>query len=278
VAAALLACWLGKPFVVTARGTDLNLIPQHRLPRKMIHWAAARADASIGVCAALMDVLRDWGLDGSRLHVIRNGVDLERFKPWPQEAMRAQLGLAGAPLLLSVGHLIERKGHHLAIEALAQLLPAHPQARLLIVGEGAERGSLEQLIRRLGVQDHARLVGAVPNDQLAQWYSAADALILASSREGWANVLLESMACGTPVVATRIWGTPEVVANATAGQLVDERSGAGIAAGVAALLRSPPDRAAVRAYAEGFSWQGTSDRQLELLSSLARPALEARHA
>lgn len=278
VAAALLARWLDKPFVVTARGTDLNLIPQHRLPRKMIHWAAARADASIGVCAALMDVLRDWGLDGSRLHVIRNGVDLERFTPWPQEAMRAKLGLAGAPLLLSVGHLIERKGHHLAVEALAQLLPAHPQARLLIVGEGAERGSLEQLIRRLGVQDHARLVGAVPNDQLAQWYSAADALILASSREGWANVLLESMACGTPVVATRIWGTPEVVANATAGQLVDERSGAGIAAGVAALLRGLPDRAAVRAYAEGFSWQGTTDRQLELLSSLARPALEARHA
>jgi glycosyltransferase involved in cell wall biosynthesis len=276
VAAALLARHFKRPLVITARGTDLNLIPQHALPRRMIHWAARQAQASVGVCAALMDVLRGWeGIDASRLHVFRNGVDLQRFTPLPPAAMRAELaagGVQGAPLLLSVGHLIERKGHHIAIEALAALRATHPQAVLVVLGAGEERARLRALAQRLGVADAVHLPGAVPNTELARWYSAADALLLASSREGWANVLLEAMACGTPVVATDIWGTPEVVASPAAGRLVAERSGPAFAAALAALLAAPPERAATRAYAEGFSWEATSRAQLALFRSLAPQA------
>ena len=98
VAAALLARWFNKPLTITARGTDLNLIPQYTLPRHMMKWAAAKAQASIGVCAALIDVLRGWGVAEERLHVMRNGVDLQRFRPLPQAEARAQLGLTGAPM------------------------------------------------------------------------------------------------------------------------------------------------------------------------------------
>jgi glycosyltransferase involved in cell wall biosynthesis len=269
VAAALLARWLGKPLAITARGTDLSLLPQYALPRAMMHWAARRADASIGVCAALMDVLRGWGIDGERLHVMRNGVDLERFRPLPQAQMRRELGLDGAPVLLSVGHLIERKGHHLAIEALAALSRAHPQARLAVVGDGVERERLKALARSLGVESRVTFAGAVPNEQLLRWYSAADALILASSREGWANVLLEAMACGTPVVATRIWGTPEVVAPESGGVLFEPREASALAAAVRQLLQAKPDRERVRRYAEGFSWQQTTQAQLDLFSRLS---------
>lgn len=268
VAAALLARWFGKPLTITARGTDLNLIPQHALPRRMIEWAARRAAGSIGVCAALMDVLRGWGHDPARLHTLRNGVDLERFRPLPPLAMRAELGVEGDPLLLSVGHLIERKGHHIAIEALALLARQRPGARLVIIGEGQERAALTALATRLGVADKVRLTGALPNTELLKWYSAADVLLLCSSREGWANVLLESMACGTPVVATDIWGTPEVVARPEAGRLVAKRTGAGFAAGIEALLAAGVDRAATRRYAEGFSWQATTDGQLHLFSAI----------
>jgi teichuronic acid biosynthesis glycosyltransferase TuaC len=272
VAAAWLARHFRRPLVITARGTDLNLIPEHALPRRMIHWAARRADASVGVCAALMGVLRSWpGIDPQRLHVMRNGVDLQRFAPLPPAGMRAALatrGIIGAPLLLSVGHLIERKGHHIAIEALAQLRRVHPKATLVILGEGGERARLQALAAQLGLAEAVHLPGAVPNAELARWYSAADALLLASSREGWANVLLEAMACGTPVVATDIWGTPEVVAGPAAGRLVAQRSGSAFAAATAALLAAPPDRAATRAYAEGFSWEATSRAQLELFRSL----------
>ena len=264
VAAALLARWLGKPYVITARGTDLNLIPEHALARQMMLWAARGAEASIGVCAALMDVLKSWGLPPERLLVMRNGVDLQRFLPRPPALARRELGLHGEPILLSVGHLVERKGNHVVIGALARLLPQYPQARLVLVGDGPERNSLQALARSLGVASSVQFVGAVPNHELASWYSAADLLVLASSREGWANVLLESMACGTPVVATRIWGTPEVVSNTRVGSLVEQREPGPFAQAIAALLEARPDRAQVRAYAEDFSWQATSDAQVAL--------------
>lgn len=279
VAAALLARHFRRPLVITARGTDLNLIPQHALPRRMIHWAARQADASVGVCAALTDVLRGWtGIEASRLHVFRNGVDLHRFQPLPVAAMRAELaarGIAGSPLLLSVGHLIERKGHHVAIEALAALRATHPQAVLVVLGAGEERDRLLALAQGLGVADAVHLPGAVPNTELARWYSAADVLVLASSREGWANVLLEAMACGTPVVATDTWGTPEVVADPAAGRLVRERSGAAFADAIAALLAAQPERAATRRYAEGFGWEATSQAQLALFRRLVPQAAQA---
>jgi glycosyltransferase involved in cell wall biosynthesis len=279
VAAAMLARHFGKPLTITARGTDLNLIPQHWAPRKLMQWTAGVADTSIGVCSALVDVLRGWGVPEARLRVLRNGVDLERFRPEDPAAERRALKLvdSASPLLLSVGHLVERKGNHLVIEAMPAIRRVHPHARLLIVGEGEERPRLEGLVVQFGLQGAVTLVGALPNEQLASWYSAADALVLASSREGWANVLLEAMACGTPVVATRIWGTPEVVSDPAAGVLVDERSAPALAEGVLRLLAAAPERAAVRRYAEGFSWRGTSQGQLDLFRQMAGIAAPEGH-
>ena len=265
VAAALLSRWFGKPFVVTARGTDINLIPRYPLPRRMIRWTAGRAYASVGVCQALLDELAALGADPAKLHVMRNGVDLERFHPMPQAQCRAALGLpTDRRVLLSVGHLIERKGHHLAVEAL----PALPGVHLVIVGEGEERPRLERLIASLGLGGRVTLAGAQPNATLAPWYSAADALVLASSREGWANVLLEALACGTPVVATAIWGTPEVVSEPVAGRLMAARDSASLVGAVEALFADYPDRAAVRHYAEGFGWAQTSAAQVALFREL----------
>lgn len=268
VAAALLAKWLGKPLVITARGTDLNLIPRYAVPRRLIRWASTQAQASIGVCKALMDVLRDMGTPADRLHVMRNGVDLGRFQPQPREASRQRLGLIGEPLLLSVGHLIERKGHHLLLQAMPEILKFHPKACLLVVGDGDMRGSLVRLARDLDVERHVVFSGSIAQTDLKHWYSAADLFVLASSREGWANVLLEAMACGTPVLATRIWGTPEVVADDRVGQLIDERSVDAIARGILQMLAQPRDRARVRRYAEGFSWAETSQAQSELFANI----------
>jgi glycosyltransferase involved in cell wall biosynthesis len=126
------------------------------------------------------------------------------------------------------------------------------------------------------VSDRVTFTGAIPQNQLKYHYSAADALILASSREGWPNVLLESMACGTPVVATRQWGTPEVVSAPEAGVLVYERTAGCVAAGLRQLLEKYPSRCATRAYAERFSWDETTEGQVRLFASILSRRAEQR--
>lgn len=275
VAAALLAGWFGKPFVVTARGSDLNLVARYWLPRRMMRWAARRAGASIGVSRALTDLIGAWGVCDDKLHVMRNGVDLERFRPQPEAEARARLGLGGGPMLLSVGNLVPLKGHDLTIAAFARLLPEHPDAQLVLVGGGPQRGQLEAQVRALGLQERVRFAGVVPNAELPAWYSAATLLVLASSREGWANVLLESMACGTPVVATRRGGSPEVVTSEAAGRLVDIRDVAHTADAIRALLHARPSRARVREHASRFGWQATSQAQIDLFSRIAGSTVDA---
>jgi len=257
------ALWIGRrlrrPVVITARGTDINLIPRYTLPRRMIRWGIANADGLIAVSEALKRALVDLGAVSDRVEVLRNGVDLCMFSPTDRTAARQGLALT-RPTLLSIGHLIERKGHDRVIEAMRQL----PDFDLLIVGEGPERELLGHLARRVGVADQIRFLGSRPQATLPEIYSAADALVLASSREGWANVLLEAMACGTPVVASNIWGNPEVVRTPASGVLMEENTPEGIARAVRILFADLPARAATRAYAERFSWDDTTRAQIAL--------------
>ena len=263
VAAVLLGKALGKPVVITARGTDVNLIPAYALPRRMILWAAKRAAHLIAVSHALKEALVALRIPAEKITVLRNGVDLAMFRPLDRVSIRTKLGLDG-PVLLSVGHLIERKGHDVVIRALVSL----PQHKLLICGIGPELAALEGLAREIGVDNRVRFLGQIAHDRLAEIYGAADALVLASSREGWPNVLLEAMACGTPIIASNIWGNPEIVARREAGILMRERSAAGVSAAVRDLFSALPTREATRAYAEGFSWDETTRAQIAIFRSM----------
>jgi len=261
------AVWLGRrfglPTVITARGTDINLIPRYPWPRRLIRGAMAGAAGIIAVSAALKAAMVDLGVPPERVQVLRNGVDTEVFRPTDREAFRRALGLM-RPTLISVGHLVPRKGHHIVIEAMTRL----PGVELLIVGEGSERSALTVLIERLGLSDRVRLLGAQPHAEMPRFYSAADVLVLASSREGWANVLLEAMACGTPVVASGAWGNPEVVQRPEAGLIADENTPDGIADSVRQLLAHKPGRAATRSYAEDFGWDATTQGQIALFKGV----------
>jgi teichuronic acid biosynthesis glycosyltransferase TuaC len=265
VAAVILGRQLGKPVVITARGTDINLIPKFPKPRAKILEAARQAAASITVCEALKTELERLGAEASKIVALRNGVDLELFHPIDRAQARLRLGWT-QKTLLSVGHLIERKGHHLVIEAMREL----PDYRLAVIGSGEEEAALHELSKSMNVSERVDFIPSIKQSELKTYYGAADGLVLASSREGWANVLLEAMACGTPVVATSIWGTPEVVKSREAGILIPERTAAAIAKGVEDLFADYPDHSATRRYAESFNWRETSARQMALFESVLK--------
>jgi glycosyltransferase involved in cell wall biosynthesis len=230
----------------------------------LIRAALREADALIAVSGGLAEGLIALGAAAAKVTVLRNGVDLGGFAPpADRDALRAELGLAG-PIVLSVGHLIERKAHHHVIGALAEL----PGATLLIAGEGPERPALEALAERLGVAGRVHLLGARPHAELARLYGAADALVLASTREGWANVMLEAMACGTPVVAGPAWGSREAISAPEAGMVLDEVGPGPIALALRQMFADPPDRRATRAHAERFGWGETTRGQAELFRGL----------
>jgi glycosyltransferase involved in cell wall biosynthesis len=263
VAAALLGRHFQKPVVITGRGTDLNLIPDYYWTRRMILWAAERAAGLITVSAALKDRLVELGVAAERIRVLRNGVDLGTFRPLDRPRLRLDLGFKG-PTLLSVGNLVPEKGHALTIGALSQL----PEWQLVFVGAGPEEDALKMQARRLGVHERVRFLGRIAHDRLPELYSAADLLVLASSREGWPNVLLEAMACGTPVVAARVGGVPEIVADPAAGAMFTERTEAALVAAIRAVATRGCERHRTRDYAEKFGWEATTQGQLDLFRSI----------
>jgi glycosyltransferase involved in cell wall biosynthesis len=263
VAAAMLAKATRKPFVMTARGSDVRELANYRLPRALIRWAASRAFKVITVSAALARDLEAIGVSPERLVVLRNGVDLSLFSPGDRARLRERLRLSSGPVLTSVGRLVELKGHDLVIRALTLV----PHATLVIAGDGPERKRLEALARSLGVDARVRFLGELPQPDLVGVYGGADALVLASRHEGWPNVLLEAMACGCPVVATNLNGIREIVRDPDAGVVIEERSPEGIAGGVRRLLARYPGAEATRRYAEDFGWDATSDGQLELFAA-----------
>lgn len=256
VAAARLGAALGKPVVITARGTDVNMIPRYRRPRHQIQWAAERAAAIVTVSRSLKDKVTALGVDPGKIAVLRNGVDLDHFGPRDRTLIRARLGLAG-PVWLTVGHLVALKGVHLAIKALARV----PEATLLIAGEGPEQRRLRDLMDRLGLHARVRMLGAISHAQLCEYYNAADALMQASSREGMPNVVLESLACGTPVVAAPFAGVSELLDAPEAGEIAAQRSAEAIAAAWLRLRDRAPTRAATRGVAERLGWQPVVDAQ-----------------
>ncbi len=257
VAAVWLARQLNLPLVATARGSDIAQLPDYALPRRLIKSALSHVDTAIGVCQALVDDMQQLQPMLKKAVTIRNGVDLALFYPEPgRDTLRQQLGYEGFSLL-SVGNLIELKGHDKVIQMLSRL----DGVTLKIAGEGPLEQKLRSLTAKLGLNDKVSFLGYQSQQQLRQHYNAADCMILASSREGWANVLLEAMACGCPVVATPAGGTPEVLAHPDAGIVSSDFSMESLLSALHKLRQSYPKREDVIAYASTLSW----DQSIHLL-------------
>ncbi len=247
-AARLVASELGLPYTVKARGADIHHWGRREGSRAAVLEAAQEAAGLLAVCRALKDDMAALGMDAGKIAVHYTGCDQEEFRPVDGSAVRARLGIDG-PVIATLGALIERKRQDLVIEALAWL----PDVTLLLIGKGEREADYRALAQACGVESRVHFVGAVPHDALPEGLSAADVLVSPSDSEGLANAWVESLACGTPVVVSEAGGARELVSSDIAGRVVPQEAGA-IAAAVRELLAEKPDRTAVRATVERFSW------------------------
>jgi glycosyltransferase involved in cell wall biosynthesis len=253
---------LGVPFSIKARGADIQYWGYRPGIGRQIVEAGRAAEGLLAVSEALKDVMAGLGMpDTVRVH--HTGVELERFRPIDRAAAKARFGVSG-PLLVSAGALIPRKGQAITIQALERL----SGVTLMLVGAGPDRPALERQIAAAGLGDRVRLLGNRPHAELPELLAAADVMVLPSSSEGLANVWVEALACGTPIVISDVGGAREVLTDGGAGRMVEREPGA-IAAAVRKILANPPDPMAVRRSAERFTWERNAHALRDHLRSVA---------
>lgn len=266
---------LGLPVTLSLRGSkDQSLIGTDREPA--LREAVSSAARLIAVTESLVQgVGKPLGQPAERFTVVGNGVDLSKFMPMDRAEARRRLGIAqDAKVLIGVGNLIPLKGFQRVIPLLPRLRERFPGLVYLIVGGGGTQGDvgprLSALAREHGVEDCVRLCGRQMPQDLKWFYSAADVFTLATEFEGWANVFLEAMACGLPVVTTRVGGNPEVVASTDVGTLVDYWDENAFAQALADALERRWDVGRIRAYAQANDWEHRIDQLEEIFRSLNR--------
>jgi teichuronic acid biosynthesis glycosyltransferase TuaC len=269
-AATLLGRWLGVPVTVTLRGTEQRHAQDAALAPK-VRRALRRASQVLAVSDSLRQVAASLGLACEAIRVVGNGVDLQKFRPMPRAEARTALGLPnGAPVLVSVGGLVERKGFHRVIELLPALRARFPGLLYLVVGGPSPEGDMSEPLRQqvaaLGLGDAVRFLGPLAPERLRVPLSAADVFVLATRNEGWANVFLEAMACGLPVVTTDVGGNAEVVCRPELGMVVPFGDAPGLETALVDALTRAWDAGSIRRHAEANTW----DRRVEDLLTTFR--------
>lgn len=273
-AAVALAELLGVPAVVKLHGSDMNVVASWPGPRRQLAWALPRAARVVAVSKPLAQSAIELGVAPDRIDIVPNGVDRELFKPRDRAEARRRLGLdVEKPLVLYVGHVTQAKGAFDLVRAFAAGGEHLRAAQLVMVGDGAEHAACERLARELGVS--ASFVGAQAHELVPGWLDACDLLALPSWNEGMPNVVLEALASGRRVVATRVGGIPDVVTSEL-GELVPPRDVPALAQALERALAQPYDPAAISAGLARPDWAGSARLLYQsLLDALAERAREA---
>jgi teichuronic acid biosynthesis glycosyltransferase TuaC len=260
MAAVLIGKALGIPVAVTARGSDLHTFPIFRTIRPQIRWTLRHAAGAIAVSESLARIMLELEPTIRPPEVIGNGVDSQRFFPEDQRRAREKLALdPECRIIVSVAALKPVKGLDLLVKATAILRTAVPGCRVLFVGAGPELQRLKKLARRLGCLDACEFLGQVANEELRTYFSAADVSCLPSRNEGWPNVLLESLACGTPVVATRVGAVSDILNKPELGIVVAPTPEA-IYEGLRRSLQQDWHADKISAYAQSHTWENVAGR------------------
>ncbi len=229
----------GLPVVVKVHGSDILVLASHRGRRQRTIEVLERADGIVSVSQDLARHMVKLGASAGKIHVVSSGIDREIFRPGPAAQARQRLGLPhDIPIFLFVGNLLPVKGLDVLVEACSLLKRDGVKSLCLLIGQGPMRQGLERRIAALQLQDEVRLLGSRPNEELPEWYRAATLFVLPSRSEGLPTVLREAAACGTPFVASRVGGIPEI-ADLVPSRLVQPEDARGLAQAMCELIMSP---------------------------------------
>ncbi len=234
---------LGVPLFITIRGFETEYAGMRDVGPPMLD-AMRSACGVVAVSHSLRDLAVAHHVAPGRVAVVHNAVNSRVFHYAGRREARARLGLdAVRPLLVSVGHLISRKRHHVLLEAFARLHAANPAARLAIIGAASfEADYPERLrvqVRALGIDEAVQFLGNLEPAVVADWLAAADAFALATAREGCCNAVLEALAVGTPVVTTPVGDNAHFVKESVNGYLVPVDDSESLAAALGRVLSAP---------------------------------------
>jgi len=272
VAGGLLSALLGVPFTMTLRGNE----PKHSrssLERFWMGWALRRAQRVFTVSARLREFAIGLGADSGKVKVVPNGIDASVFYPRDRAAARRKYGLSpDRPVILSAGALVERKGHHRIIQALTDLTKGGVRPQLAIAGASGPEGAFEQelraLVRKLALEADVRFLGQATPDVLAELMSAADVFCLASTNEGWPNVVHEALACGAPVVATDVGAIPQMLPDPRYGVIVPVNDQTALHRGLQSALDRRWDREEISAWGQARGWRQVAAEVLEQMQEM----------
>lgn len=241
----VVAAWWARASArrVVSKRTDFSIFRHSFLGLNRLKYLHG-VDRYIAISEAVRRVLIDDGVPAARIAVVPSGVQADRFEGARANGLRRELGLGeGAPVVGNIAHFADHKGQRYLVEAAPRILKARPEARLLIVGEGALRAPLMERARELGVADRVLFPGF--REDVPALLALFDVFVMPSHLEGLGTIVLDALASGTPVVAAAAGGIPEVIEDGRTGLLVAPRDPAALAEGVLALLADPARAAAL---------------------------------
>lgn len=269
VAATWVANVLKKPIVLTALGCDINLYAKMPLRKVQIAGALTNASAVTAVCDSIRDNILELNVASSKVTVIPNGVDINLFQIIDRKAAREQLGLPlDRRIILTVGSQDEVKGTKYLIDAFAGIANKFDRSPLLVlVGDGPLREALVQQATELGFSKDIMFAGKRPHDEIPVWMNAADVFCLPSIREGHPNVIIEALACGTPVVGTSVGAVPEIL-RPFSGEIARNADVLSLSSCLMRVLNETWDREVIRTSVSGYSWGDCVLNYHTIMSSL----------
>lgn len=269
LAAYLLSRQHNKPFIVTIRGREALYLGERGGRKRILDWCLRRANAVVALSSELAELVIDIGVELNKVRVVLNGVDTESFQPLDRVEARRKLNLVqDKKILLAVGRLTEAKGHQHIIRSLPSLAPVHNVELHIIGGINPESDysvTLKEQVAGLGLKN-VFFHNGIPHEQLLYWYNAADLFCLASHGEGCPNVVLEAMACGTPVVVTNVGAVKDIVADIGSGVVVMNCERFNLV--LQQALTMSWDQQAIAERMKNMSWQGCANQLVTLYNEV----------